>query len=352
MSWKPIVVGVDASREAAEAATFVGRVADRAGTACHIVHATRDPLISWQATEGARYRQALRDQARTQLLTELGPVLPADVRNRLAVRLGSTPHVLTTVATDVGAGLIILGGKHHSVLGRWLGGSTSLNVARITHIPLLVTAGGGRGIRRVLVAVDVSSAAGPTLDVAQEYAALFGAELRAVSVIEPLPVIPEFTPPYDLTQYYTLSEELLQDEVWSRLRTPGVQTFVRYGLTVETIIAEASEWNADLLVVGSHGKGWAERMLVGSVTERLLNHLPTSGSWCRLAQPERSSRGKAPLRRSPRDDRHHLTNNGRPVSIEHGPPGTSAIRSRGADAGAASRSNPPRTARRSATPPW
>ena len=44
----------------------------------------------------------------------------------------------------------------------------------------------------------------------------------------------------------------------------------------ETILAEAAEWKADLLVVGSHGKGWAERMLVGSVTERLLNHLPTS----------------------------------------------------------------------------
>jgi len=28
--------------------------------------------------------------------------------------------------------------------------------------------------------------------------------------------------------------------------------------------------------MGSHGKGWATRVLVGSVTERLLNHLPTS----------------------------------------------------------------------------
>jgi hypothetical protein len=29
-----------------------------------------------------------------------------------------------------------------------------------------------------------------------------------------------------------------------------------------------------MVIVGSHGKGFMERMLVGSVTERLLNQLP------------------------------------------------------------------------------
>jgi nucleotide-binding universal stress UspA family protein len=294
MTWKPIVVGIDASRAAAEAAAFAVRVAQRAKTACHVVHTARDAVIPWQETDDRRYRQALIEQARSQRVTELRGSVPAEVLAGLTVRLGNAPRVLIDVAYEVKAGLIVVGGKHHSALDRWLGGSTSLNVARITEVPLLVTAGPGRVIRRVLAAVDVSSAAAPTLDVAEQYATLFGAELRAISVLEPLPAIPEVTPPYDVSQYYALSEELLEREVWSLLRTTGVQTCVRYGFAADAILAEAAEWNADLLVVGSHGKGWAERMLLGSVTERLLNYLPTSV----LVVPTRAARAAVSERRS------------------------------------------------------
>ncbi len=274
--WKPFVVGVDASLEAAAAAAFALRATERAGTSCHLVHATRDTLGSPHAPEGNRHGSALLEQARAQLAAVLSDAVPPEALNTLAVRLGSAPQVLKDVAADRGAELIVLGGKQHSVLGRWLGGSTSLDVARTTDVPLFVTAGPALAIRRVLVAVDLSGAAQPTLAAAERYAELFGAELRALSVHEPIPVIPEVTPPYEATQYYAMAEELLERDVWPLIRAAGAEKIVRHGMAVETILREATDWRADLLVVGSHGKGWAERMLVGSVTERLLNHLPTS----------------------------------------------------------------------------
>lgn len=276
MSWQPIVVGVDASPEAAGAAAFACRMAERAGTSCQLAHATPDVLASADVPENDPYRRVILEEARASIVATLADAVPVRLLDALAVRLGGTPAVLQRVAAELGAELIALGGKHHSALGRWFGGSTSLNVARSTELPMLVTAGAPTTIRRVFVAVDISGAARPTLAAAERYAALFSAELRALSVLEPLPVIPDVTPPYETSDFYAMSEELLQRDVWPLIRTPGVEKLVRYGEAVETILREAHDWHADLLVVGSHGKGWAERLLVGSVTERLLNHLPTS----------------------------------------------------------------------------
>ena len=277
MSWKPIVVGVDASTEAAGAAAFAVRMSQRAGTSCHMIHAAHDVWASVGVEGGVdELWHVLIDQARASITAAVKDVAPRELVDEMMVRLGRAPLVLKQAVSELGAELVVLGGKHHSVLGRWLGGSTSLNVARTTHVPLLVTAGPATAIRRVLVAVDLSAAAAPTLAAAERYAELFGAELRAVSTLEPLPVMPEITPSYDVTEYYAMSEELVRREIWPLIRSRRVEKVVRLGTAVETISREATGWRADLLVVGSHGKGWAERLLLGSVTERLLNQLPTS----------------------------------------------------------------------------
>jgi len=268
MSWKPIVVGVDTSPAAADAAAFAVDAAHRAATTYHLVHATHD-------TSGSAGSPVwLGHEVRAQVIAALRSRVPAAALETLSVRRGPPADVLTGAVADFGAELVVLGGKHHSALGRWLGGSTSVNVTRGSLVPLLVTVG-KPAIGRVLVAVDQSGAAQPTLAAAARYATLFGAELRALSVIEPLPVLPEVPQP-DESDYYRLLEETVARDIWSLIRAPGVNKVLRRGVALEAILSEAAEWRADLLVVGSHGKGWAERVLAGSVTEGLINHLPTS----------------------------------------------------------------------------
>jgi nucleotide-binding universal stress UspA family protein len=94
-------------------------------------------------------------------------------------------------------------------------------------------------------------------------------------VLEPLPVVPE-VPGYPTAEFYNILEDQILKQVWPLVKGRDTEKVVRYGLPVDRVTAEAAEWEADLLVVGSHGKGWFDRLLIGSVTERLLNQLPTS----------------------------------------------------------------------------
>jgi nucleotide-binding universal stress UspA family protein len=59
-------------------------------------------------------------------------------------------------------------------------------------------------------------------------------------------------------------------------RRVPVSTEVITGSTKRTIVEEAEDWGADLIVVGSHGYHNWERMLLGSVSQSVAAHAPCS----------------------------------------------------------------------------
>ncbi len=56
----------------------------------------------------------------------------------------------------------------------------------------------------------------------------------------------------------------------------NLTTCVLSGLPERGIVEEAEKWGADLIVVGSHGYGFWERMFVGSVSNAVVHHAPCS----------------------------------------------------------------------------
>jgi nucleotide-binding universal stress UspA family protein len=278
MSWGPIVVGVDASPAAAGAAAVGERLARLAGVPCQMIHAVRDawaPLVAVSIDPQVVDMQKLQlAVARQHVNDALDGAVSDPLRRKLDVVFGPAAVVLQQAMQARRPGLVVLGGKHHSVLERWIGGSTALHVVRSARVPVLITAGTPTSFRRVLVAADLSKASGPTIGLAERFAKLVGAELRVLSVFEPLPNL-DGVPPVDPSQYFALAQETLERDVWPLVRMPA-EKMVRHGTVVDTLLREATDWNADVLVVGSHGKGWAQRVLLGSVTEQLINQLPTS----------------------------------------------------------------------------
>jgi nucleotide-binding universal stress UspA family protein len=298
---KPVVVGVDGSSESRHAATVAHALARAARARCHLVYAFPDlapPTPLGPAVLAPDIAARLMAEAHRDVAATLRGELPDGLVDGLEMRTGPAAWVLTETARRLGAGVVVVGGRHHGALGRALGGSTTHRLARTCEVPVLVVRPGPPGGARVLAAVDLSDAASATLSAAASYARLLGGELRVVHVVEPVR-IPRVVPlALDEADVHRRSVEALE----ARLRAARLRTcdrVVRRGTAVEAIASEVVDWGATLLVVGSHGKGFVDRLLIGSTTERLLNLLPTS----LLVVPAVADRARAPARRTARRSR-------------------------------------------------
>ena len=59
--------------------------------------------------------------------------------------------------------------------------------------------------------------------------------------------------------------------------TPSkVSSLVQLGTPAQVIIDAAERWGADLIIVGSHGRGFWGRLALGSVSDAVLHHAPCS----------------------------------------------------------------------------
>lgn len=126
---------------------------------------------------------------------------------------------------------------------------------------------------RILLATDGSDAANAAIDHAISLAAFTGATLHIVYVVDQsaATAVPE-AQAYSITE---LLEEVGQqaiDDAVARADEHDVnlKTELRHGSAPTEIIEAADEADVDLIVMGTHGRSGLDRMLLGSVADRVI----------------------------------------------------------------------------------
>ncbi len=143
---------------------------------------------------------------------------------------------------------------------------------------------------RILIPLDGSELAEQALGPARELASCFGAELRLLRVLEPLPMgvgmtVAGLKEAQELTK--TIAHEYLE-RVAAGLQEQGytVQFATAGGTPHAEIVKYAEENQIDLIVMWARGQSGISRWLMGSVADRVVRGATMSVF---LVRPRRNS---------------------------------------------------------------
>lgn len=142
-------------------------------------------------------------------------------------------------------------------------------------------------MKKVLIALDYDPTAQKVAETGYSLAKTLGAEVFLLHVISD-PVYyasRDYSPIMGFNGYMDMgsiqkdSMEGLKEatehflhKTKKHLADENIQTVVREGDFADAILKAAKDLHADIIVIGSHSQKWLEKIVMGSVTAKVLNH--------------------------------------------------------------------------------
>jgi nucleotide-binding universal stress UspA family protein len=282
-----IVVPTDFSESSREALCYAGALAERYKAKVLLLHIMESDIMTpLRAAEGGQdLTKKLKTDRQSYLedLKKLDDVARIKVETRIAE--GVPAYEIIETAKDYGGELLVLG--THGLTGpqRVFFGSVAERVVRMAPMPVLTvrrpehgfvdcSIGVRRivGLKNILMPTDFSEASVYSARYACALAKEYGARLHVLHVASTTATGPDGE---------SLEKELKQQAQESiglfmtrECKELEVVREVKAGTPFQEIVAEARKKEADLVVMGTHGRTFLKYAILGSVASKVVGKAP------------------------------------------------------------------------------
>ncbi|MEW5948982.1 MAG: universal stress protein [Thermodesulfobacteriota bacterium] len=260
-----ILVATDGSRYSEKALDGAVNIARKCGSSLYVLNVVElNPEFMALAPEAV---EKMERDSRALLEGIRERVSQKGIKCETLVHEGEQPYeFIVGEAKKKKADVIVIGSHGKTGLKRLLMGSVAARI--IGHAPcpvMVIPLRGPVGLKNVLVATDGSAYSESAVNEAISIAAACDSKLSAVCVVKG-----------ERPAKYRTEAEKIVDKIVKRAAKSNIQAegIVREGEPYEVIVDLAREIKADIIIMGKYGRTGLTKLLMGSVTKRVIGHTP------------------------------------------------------------------------------
>ncbi len=307
---KTILIPLDGSDLAAQAVPYARALAHLTGAEIHLLHVVSDalrqrfirehPELAWNPGE-APLEGETADERMYDVLREHGinycrgiaePLREAGIAVELHVDIGDPTDVILEMTVKLAVDLVVMVTHGYSGLRRWALGSVTERVVRGATVPVFVIraqkipSDERLDFKEILLTLDGSPVSEQAIPLAQLLAEKAGGEIVLMQAVlprfeflstltmggAPASVASEGEDEMASNDEYQEAVQNLQHHA-AQLQDAGlkVRTQVSSGYPAEKIIEAATAFQADVIVMATHGYSGLRRWALGSVADKVLH---------------------------------------------------------------------------------
>ena len=282
----------------------------------HILHVGIWPMMIpsygldtlYPAFEDGRVMDQISDAAKEQLHKHacLDTVTDLDVAEAFVTGDAAGPAILEYAAEN-DVDLIVMGTHGRRGIRKWMMGSVAQEVVRYAVCPVFTVnpdsiGENGLDVSRILVPVDFSEQTDPLVRVAKALAETYESAIDLLHVVAHvnLPLVYGVEAIYPAVDEVIIRSKEALDALAAGAQGPAskITTHVLSGDPAHQIASFAEQEDIDLIVLATHGFTGVERLLLGSVAEKVIRSAThpvfTVNSFGKSLLPENSSDAGAP----------------------------------------------------------